>query len=103
MSSFRIVYVRGAAPNEVGPTRSRNATADQSVDETRTPASRSLLSTRPCRLPPLDLVFGWSDGLHLSTYPSCTYFRQRGGGPGGQVTVSQGRAAIESVCSTMLR
>jgi hypothetical protein len=68
----------------------------------------------------LDLVCGWSDGLHSQgvpiaplglgvwvvrrvhsqgapTAPSWTWVGRRGGGPGGQATVSHGRAAIERV------
>ena len=53
-------YTRGGAiPNEMGSARCRATPAlNHSADETRTPASRCLPSTCPCRLPPLGLDVG---------------------------------------------
>ena len=67
-SLLRIVHARGAIPNEMGSARCRATPAlNQSADETRTPASRCLPSTCPCRLPPLGLG-GGGGGVYLESY-----------------------------------
>ena len=77
---------------------SRSAGFDQSADETR--ISRCLLSTCSCSLPPLGLGVWVVRRATLAGSSDCPLVDFRGpawGGQGGQVTVSEDRATIESV------
>ena len=114
-----IAHARGWIPNEVGPARCR-ATSALTSQQTR-PASRPDACHRPVLAvcPLLDLVSGWPDGYtrgecrlpplglgiwvvrrlhsHGGRLPPDGLGWAGRGRTGGEVKVSKGRVAIESV------